>query len=432
MDRLPDPFYLVVVEERGKRYGHRSLPDAVSVGKVTGTIAKPFLVVAMHVQRAIVHAGANSALMERKHELIPGYPGRLRLDQQGIQVARVDSAALLGGAPFTGKIRKQLIIMPPDLPSPFEPPVQLRQLAESKRRLNISHVVFEAGLRHFVVLVSSIAKARPRVCAHSVKSQDPSLVGEGLLVGAQHTPLDGAHVLGHVETETTCSTEGPHLATSVPAFDCVGGIFQQKQVVALRNVDQRIHLTRSSGEMNGKDRAGTRGNRGLHCWGIQVHRLKRNVCENRHGSRVKDCIRSGRKRERAGDHLVSLADPSGEHRDMERSRAGADCDRVSAPDVLGKFLLELLRSWPSADPSTPECLHNCFDFLRPDTRASEDDIIALQIMPSVIRSDGPYSISPVTRSAWPDGPRRLLRDGLKSASLHQRAAFPWARFRSYD
>src|SRR6266566_2105136 len=84
--------------------------------------------------------------------------------------------------------------------APLLEPRQFAQLPETERRLNVRHVVLEAGQEHLVIPAAALGVALPGIAAHPVQANDAGL-GEKLRCRGEHPTFSGCKVLGRVEAE---------------------------------------------------------------------------------------------------------------------------------------------------------------------------------------------------------------------------------------
>ena len=79
---------------------------------------------------------------------------------------------------------------------------------------------------------------------------------------------------------------------------------------------------------------------------VEVERDRVDVGEHGPGALVHGHVGAGHERERAGDHLVAVADADRPQRQVQSGGAARDGARVSRADPLGERLLELASSGP--------------------------------------------------------------------------------------
>src|SRR3989442_11754149 len=80
--------------------------------------------------------------------------------------------------------------------APLEP-LQLAQLAQAQRGLDVGHVVLEARQQHLVEPAAPLVVTLPGVAAHPVEADDPR-AGEEIRIAREHSTLGRREVLGGV------------------------------------------------------------------------------------------------------------------------------------------------------------------------------------------------------------------------------------------
>src|SRR5690349_22967849 len=145
----------------------------------------------------------------------------------------VPGARLRRNRQCNGKVRKSLQVSCPNsltmLPSRLHPP----QLVDSKRRLNVHHVVFESALDDVIMLVAVIAEALPGILAHPVEPEDPYTLDVLLSPCEDHAPLASRKIFSHIEAEATEIPDDSRLLTMVFRLDCVRAVLDHLEVVSL-------------------------------------------------------------------------------------------------------------------------------------------------------------------------------------------------------
>ena len=119
------------------------------------------------------------------------------------------------------------------------------------------------------------------------------------------------------------------------------GIFDQHEMVKVRNPLERIHVGRLPGEVHRNDGARAGRDRGLDRAGIEVEGIEVDVREHRNRIRFHHRGRGGQKRVRRHDDLVFGLNAGREQRDSERHRAIGHRDAVPAAVHRSEALLEL-------------------------------------------------------------------------------------------
>ena len=97
----------------------------------------------------------------------------------------------------------------------------------TQRRLQIHHVVFEAGFDDVVMLVALIAETLPGVFAHPMQRQHLDAREVVFITRQDHAAFAGRNILRRIETETTEISEGAGFAAVILGFDRVGAVFNQ-------------------------------------------------------------------------------------------------------------------------------------------------------------------------------------------------------------
>ncbi len=98
-------------------------------------------------------------------------------------------------------------------------------------RLNVHHIVFEAGEHDLVVLIALVGKALPGPAAHTV--QAVGLDFFGILVNAcrDHAAFAGHDIFGHIKAENADVPDGADLSALVLRLNGMGCIFDDQQVM---------------------------------------------------------------------------------------------------------------------------------------------------------------------------------------------------------
>src|SRR5260370_39942574 len=152
-------------------------------------------VVGMQMHAAVVHTRTDILLMQTLDELVAIDPATSPVDHQRARVPAVDRVRLVWSGQADRQISKSFVIGLPEFISSLQVLFDPRQLVNADGSLQIHHIVLEARKYHLVVLITFIRKALPGVLTHAMKSINPKLVGEFLIVGRDHAALAGDHIL---------------------------------------------------------------------------------------------------------------------------------------------------------------------------------------------------------------------------------------------
>ncbi len=106
--------------------------------------------------------------------------------------------------------------------------------------------------------------------------------------------------------------------------DGLGCVFDKSQLMALRKLLERVHLSGDAEGVDCKDGAGARRDCALHRVRVQVKREGIDLNEDRHGAHLKYGVNNGHESERGDDDLMALADSKREQREMKTCGAGTD------------------------------------------------------------------------------------------------------------
>ena len=237
---------------------------------------------------------------------------------------------------------------------------QLVELDEGDRREDVGEVRLVAG--HRDVVERAVAAAHQPEIADRLRDVVP--------VRRDEAALACGDVLGRVEREAGRVGEPAQLAAAIGALGRVRRVLDHRDP----ELPDRIHVARLPGEMDGHDRLRPLGDRRPDQRGIDVQVAFSHVDEDRRRARVDDHVRGRRPGDRRRDHLVSLADPERDEREVHRRGAGGDGEHVLRVEVLGHPLLEQRRAGPRRQPARPERVRDGLDLLLADRGRLEAEL----------------------------------------------------------
>ena len=136
--------------------------------------------------------------------------------------------------------------------------VDAGQLLQADRRLQVHHVVLEAGFDDLVLRRAAAGVARPRVAAHAVQRHHPDPLGPIGAVGRDHAALAGRDVLHGVEAEGGEIGGGADAPRSGGGAERVRGVVDDRQAVARGDAAEARQRRRPSGEVHRQERRGAR------------------------------------------------------------------------------------------------------------------------------------------------------------------------------
>src|SRR5579883_1922181 len=140
--------------------------------------------------------------------------------------------------------------------------LDLPQLMNADRRLDIGEVVFESGCDNLVVPIPVFGVPVPGVLAYAVEAEDLHLVVKILVGGHDHSSLARCQILCGIEAEADCVApiaglgvsfpDGPSLVTGA---NCMSRILDNVETVLARQPPYGIHVARQSADVDRHDGA---------------------------------------------------------------------------------------------------------------------------------------------------------------------------------
>ena len=149
----------------------------------------------------------------------------------------------------------------------------------------------------------------------------------------------------------------------------VCGIVNENEVSRLADLDERLHVTRYTRDMHGKDGSCARREFLEDLVRINVQRRRIDVDEDRLRAGVTYSFRGRGEGVRGGDHFVAFANAGGNQREVQCGGAGTYGKGVFCADVLGESPLELRRFGSRANPLGRQYFANGFYLVVANPRA---------------------------------------------------------------
>ena len=173
-----------------------------------------------------------------------------------------------------------------------------------------------------------------------------------LRVGQRHHPaLPGGHVLVGVEAEARGRTVAAHPHAVHLGPDGVGGVFHDRQTVAIRNLAQGLHVTGEPSEVDRHESPGPGPDRRLDPARVHVERPPVHVHQERPGTGGQDGVHRGGEGQGRSDHLVSGSHAVGQKGELEGGGARREGNGMLRPHIPGERIFELGGPWAEPDPS---------------------------------------------------------------------------------
>src|SRR5262249_12746533 len=144
-----------------------------------------------------------------------------------------------------------------------------------------------------------------------------------------------------IKTEAGKMTDAAAALSIVFRAMCLRGIFDQPQIMPLRNLEERFHIRGLAVEMNRNDRSRAGRACCFHLIRVDVVCSRINIYEDGPRAHKRDRFGSGDECMSCCDHLVARSDADTKQRQLHRGSSGTDTDRRPGADCGSKLLLEV-------------------------------------------------------------------------------------------
>src|SRR6266540_2061051 len=260
-------------------------------------------------------------------------PIEIRSELDDVDKPRAAVVGGVGGRRLDGsEAREQVVITPGRPRSELQDPVELLELGDPDRRLEVRPAVVEA--EPDVVEPAPLSVRAPLVA--QALEQAPLVFG----LRHDHPALAGRHLLVRVEAEGGGRAVRADRPPLVLGPERLGGVLDQSQTVALADRAQIVDLAGPAEYVHRDDRLGSLGDRSLDRLPSHAQRHRIDIREDRRRTLEDEAVRRGDERERRCDHLVAGPDAGDVAEQMESGGAARDCGCVRHADSLGEELLE--------------------------------------------------------------------------------------------
>ena len=206
--------------------------------------------------------------------------------------------------------------------------VQLLELPERHRADQLVRAVVGRRLGDLAALVGPVI--------HLVGEQG-RLVGEGVVVGEDHSRVAGADVLEVVQAEGPDRTHRSGEAALVFAQVALGEVLDHGDVFRGGEFEDRIHVRRHHGELHEHDRLRVFGDLRFDRFGGHHVGVGIEVGEDGHGVLIEDADHRAHVADGRGNRLVADADVQ-EPRDVDRGGSAGDHHAMLHAVALGEGL----------------------------------------------------------------------------------------------
>ncbi len=240
-------------------------------------------------------------------------------------------------------------------------------------RLQIHHVVLETAFDNLVVFVALVAEALPGIFTHAMQAQHLDS-GRILLVARQdHAAFAGHNVLSRIKAEAAEITKGTGLASFVLCFDGVCAILDQLEMMAAGDLADGIHLAGAASKVHRQQCASAWRDLSLNLSRINIEGAGIDVGQDRSAPSVQNGIHRGAEGHRRRNDLVSGFDSRSQNAQMQRRRAGVQCQRVGGAFVGRKLSFKARYAGTGAQPARLQNRHYFIDFRLFDAWCTEDE-----------------------------------------------------------
>ena len=182
--------------------------------------------------------------------------------------------------------------------------------------LNIKHIIFKSGIKEFPVLITIPAISLPCILTYAMKTHYPCLLCHFIIVCSQHPPLACSYIFCGIKTERGKISNISYLLPIVYRFNCMGCIFNDKEIMPLCNICYFIHVTGMPCKM---DRHYCLC---LFCYPffnlthIHIQCIHFNIHKHWYPPLMDNHISSSRKGYRCGNYLIPFTNIKGSEREM--------------------------------------------------------------------------------------------------------------------
>ena len=175
----------------------------------------------------------------------------------------------------------------------------------------------------------------------AVDPEKPRARCDRVILGEDRAAVpQAAEILRREEAQRGRGAPGSDRAAFVARADRLGGVLQQRDRTARREIAQRLEMAGEPVEMHRHDRARSRRDRRFRRARIHPQALGLHVHEDGTRAQGGHRARAREVREGGNDHLVVGPDPERQKRDGERRRSGGHADGVGDAARLRQLALE--------------------------------------------------------------------------------------------
>ena len=309
-------------------------------GIVVGRQAQAVAVVAQQVHRMRAGTGGNALALQALHDVVARQrrTRRVHIGDKGLPGMLAISRTLRHAQPGDGG---QFLHVPArPMVTLVDEAVQLAQLHQAHRALQIGHAVVEAQQ------VELGQQVRPRALVAlllgdrgAVVAQHVGSVGQLLVLCGDHAAFTGGDRLARMERERRRQAQAASRYTLVAGARRAGRILDDWHTFG-QHAAQRIHVDAQAEQMHSNHGLGARAQLARHIDHVDVVGGTVNVGQHRRGAAVQDHVGRGHPGKGGHDHLVAGADAHRGQDQVQPGRATGGGQRMLDRVALGKGLFE--------------------------------------------------------------------------------------------
>src|SRR5712671_2244943 len=134
---------------------------------------------------------------------------------------------------------------------------------------------------------------------------------------------------------------------------------------------KRVHVGSASPEMDWQNGFGFGSDSGFDLRGIDIHRPRVDVSQDRRTARMDDRVDGGTESHGRGDHFITGSNTRGQHAQVHRRGARADGGRKALAFIQAKLLFKTSHPRAGADPAGLKTAYDVVNFVLLDLRCAE-------------------------------------------------------------
>ena len=250
-----DAIDLLVCEIRinGKR--NAAVIFVLGAGEIPGLMAVLALIIRMQMQRLEVHTATDALLAQLLHEMVAVDRELLEPQSQNVKMPGTARIRRLERNLKRGIGFEYERIARRDFAPRLAHGIGLCQLRDPDGRLQIAEIVFETCFLHVVIRRFAGLVALPGVASNSMQPHHAHALGSNAVASSDHPAFAGGESLGRVKAEAGEFADGADVPRFINRRKRVRRIFDHVQIVAARNLANRIHIAGLPAEMHRNHRA---------------------------------------------------------------------------------------------------------------------------------------------------------------------------------